>query len=676
MAKAPNNIAAQGSSSNQDNAIGNVQPNPVESSAPTPRMAISKASVESLERFVSGIVTACNSDSDRRTRYEYVDRLLQRELDRTETAIKSKLAYYNGNSGKIPDIELPLAFMQFDTAHAWLASIFSTGYPIFSAMTTPDLSTQGSQMNALVAQDQRHFGWMREINKAMAAALRYNECAMEVSWDTQLLNTARNFVPAGDQEDDVETFNASNTSTRDTIVHSGNSLRAMDMYNTFWDTTCNVNEVHSRGAFAGYVERLNYIQLKQYVSGLNSMYIIGTALKDVFKASTGTVASQYYTPFIDPFHRKTNDSITGANVNWDVFFGMDSKNKIESKSTGYEKVVTYARIIPVEFGIRVPKHGAPQVWKLVTINGMLLYAEPIVAGHNYLPMIFAQVYDYDIGNQSKSFVEGVAPFQHLGTAIIKGMTAAMRKNVADRIFYNPAVFNKSDIDSTAPDARVPVKLNRYVQNFDAAFRQVDFRDTLTPNFNQNLNTVLGLANQAYGVNQAQQGNFVKGNKTMEEFQTIMSKADGRLQLLAMNLESSLFYPIKQIIKLNYLLFATDALLLDPVSNTMVNISPSQLRQRAPDFSIADGLIPIQKMGSTQALIVTLQMSGQIPELAMNYDMAAIAVEALKQMGFSQLDRFKRTPEQKQEYLQQLQAQTQAQNPQQPQPTGQQQQPQQ
>lgn len=626
-------------------------------SAKPMRARISNDSIEKLEKFITNILDNWQASSgDSRSRFEYIDRLLQREVDVSEEAIKSKLAMYRGDGSKMPSIELPLTFVQFDSALAWLASVFSTGYPVFRAVTGPELGEAASQMNTLVARDQNRFGWMRQINKALAAALRYNVCGLETYWKVQTHNVVRTRLP--DSLSDVE------SSSVRAEAYSGNSLKAMDMYNTFYDTSCAVSDVHIMGAFAGYIEPLNYIQVKQYVANLNSLYVISKSFGKVFKTSSSKSGHNYYVPNIDVFGRG-KDSNNGSEIDWGQFFGADSKNNDSDPKGGYEKVVFYGRIIPVEFGIKVPKDGAPQIWKLVTINGILVYAEPITSGHNYLPITFSQLYDYDIGQQAKSFVESIAPFQHLGSSIVNGLVGAMRRNVSDRMFYNPAVFNPDDIKSTAPNARIPVKLNRYIKDFGAAAQQIPFSDTQTPAFRANLEMALGLTNQVTGINQAQQGNFVQGNKTLGEFSTVMNKADSRMQLLAMNLETSLFYPTKQNIKMNYLINAAQEVLPDPERGTPVTITPQDLRKNAPDFAMADGLIPVSKMGSTQALVMAMQLFGQIPDLSIEYDIAGIAVEALRQRGFTNIDSFKRTPEEIQKAIAQQQAMRQgAQNAQQ------------
>lgn len=607
----------------------------------------SETTRDELANYVMRVSTEFQVKGAMRTRFERIDRGLQREADKTKEALASAKARYGGDLSKIPDFELPLGFVQYDAALAWLTSVFATGVPMFRTVSNKKLEKVASMMSALVGRDQTRYGWTGEMVKTLGQLLRYNLTAMEWSWKTEVHNTVVTRLSDGDVR----------TGAADSVTVQGNALRNLQMYNTIYDHTCPPNEVHKYGAFAGYIERFNYIRAKMFTRELDDTYLIKPALKHLFKVrSDGTIGSTrglYYTPNIrlsDP----VESQLTGQSINWELFFGFDSKNKVRNKGE-FEAITLYARIIPIEFQMKVPARSQVQVWKLIVMNGILIYAEPVTSGHGYLPIVLSQAYDEGMDMQNKSFVENILPIQDVGTSIVKGTMGAMRRNIADRGIYNQAMINPEDINAESPTAKIPARLNRFNTDLRAAYLPIDYRDTVTPQFTQNLGMILGFADQVNGINQAQQGNFVKGNKTLFEFSTIMSKADSRLQLLALNFENSGLTVGKQIIKINYLINAQNELLQDPDGGEDVNVDPVELRKLAPEFRMADGLFPATKLGNTEVLMAAFNLMGQNQDLAIDYKLGDIVVSVLRQQGFDDIDSYKRTDQERQQYIMQLQA---------------------
>src|SRR5690606_38306343 len=145
------------------------------------------------------------------------------------------------------------------------------------------------------------------------------------------------------------------------------------------------------------------------------------------------------------------------------------------------------------------------------------------------------------------------------------------------------------------------------------------------------------------------------NKTSFEFDTIMSNSQARLQLGALNLENSFYAPIKEIIKLNYLIYAQAEEIENRQTGTTVQVDPAMLREVAPDFKMADGILPSTKLANTEVLVQAINAIGMDPMLAMEYDTGGIIVSILRQQGFTDIHQYKRTPEQMQMYMQMMQA---------------------
>lgn len=605
-------------------------------------MKLPKEATELLGQYVKTLAANHQVGNSLRARFESIDRALERESDRTQRAIEKIQAQLEKDPNRMPNIELPVTFIQYDSALAYLAGVFATGYPMFRSTSNPDLEEVASMMSALIGRDQSRFSWTPQMIKALGCVLRYNLCAMEVSWKSKY---------AIGVSTSVEDNNPRTGSTK-SVVYEGNSIEAIDLYNFFYDTSCDIDKVHEEGVFAGYIQRFNYIRFRKFMHNLDDTYKVMGNLKGIYESGNG-LTNYYYTPNIRMSENTT--SLNGSNINWEDYFGLNSFNRTGGEGA-YEILTCYARIIPVEFKIHdVPSKSIPQVWKLIVANGRLVYAEPIIAGHEYLPIVVGQLYDNGFGMQGKSFVENLMSMQQASSSAMNGLFGVMRRTVADRGLYNPAMIRPDDINSSSPRAKIPVKMNKYNNDFTRAYQPMDFRDNVTPYFSQNLQTILGIANETNGVNQASQGNFVRGNKTLFEFQTTMTNADARLQTRALVFEGNVMFPIKQMIKINYLLYATDELVYEAESQREVRVQPQELRDRSPELKMADGLIPATKLANTEVIMAAYNFMGQSPQLAMEYDVGKMLVSTIRQQGFDDLEKYRRTPEQQRQYIQQMQA---------------------
>jgi hypothetical protein len=162
-----------------------------------------------------------------------------------------------------------------------------------------------------------------------------------------------------------------------------------------------------------------------------------------------------------------------------------------------------------------------------------------------------------------------------------------------------------------------------------------------------MSIIQAMGDKAIGINPATQGNFQKGNRTMHEFDSVMNNSQSRLALGALLLESQFFNPLKETLKINYLLHAEPESVTTPETDVPTQIDPVALRQQAPDFVLSDGLLPTTKIKNTDAAIMALQLLSTNAEANFKYDLGAIAASIIKQSGFVDLGDYERTPEDQQ-----------------------------
>ena len=550
-----------------------------------------------------------------------------REEDYTSVHAKARQANKLGNSNKIQNITVPVVLPAVEAAVTYQSSVFLTGIPLFGVVSSPDYMEQAKQMEALIDQQATKGGWTRHLMMAFRDSFKYNFCAVEIDWE-------RSMIPDFSTNTQSKAANSVDVTQ---IAWEGNTVKRWDPYNTFWDIRYPVTEVSSRGEFVGNNDLISRVELKKLIA--SSPFIIRSNITAAFEApaiglSIGTDYSMlsYYIPQISQF-QTVNPQIANQ-FNWMAWSGMDSTQgkNIEYKNI-YQKTVLYARIIPSDFGLDVPGPNTPQIWKLIYINNtVLIYAQPCSLAYDTLPVLFASPNEDGLKYQTKSLASNSGDFQAVTSAMMNSVLHSRRRAVSDRVLYDPSRVGEAQINSDNPSAKIPVRPAAYGKPLSEAVYQFPYRDDQSPLIMQEIPQLIEMSNQLNGQNRAKQGQFVKGNKTRKEFDSVMANANGRDQMIAMLFEAQLFTPMKEMLKINILQFQTPATIYSRELQSTVNVDPVALRRASLEFKTSDGLIPADKLINGDALGAALNALGTTPALAQGYNMAPLFSYLMKTQG--------------------------------------------
>ncbi len=549
-----------------------------------------------------------------------IDLLYMREHDWTLANQRAKIANRYGDSSKLQNITVPVVMPQVENGVTYLASVFLTGNPLFGVVSSPEYEDAALQMESLIDQQATYGGWVRELMMFFRDGLKYNLAALEVTWNTEVTYAIESDVTYSPIE-----------GKQKQVIWAGNCIRRHDPYNILFDTRVDPVDIPSKGEFAGYVELMGRVALKQFLARLPSRMNVTSAFES--GVGGGGNSATYYIPQLNP------DALLNRNLrattNWLTWAGLESSDgtpRINYKGI-YEVTTLYARIIPSDFGLRVPSDNTPQVFKLIIVNGsVLVYAERQTNAHQLLPMLFSQPLEDGLAYQTKSFGSNVAPIQSVTSGMLNSVIAARRRAISDRTVYDPSRINESDINSDNPSAKIPVRPAAYGKNVAEAVYAFPYRDDQSPQILQEIGAFNSWANIITGQNQAQQGQFVKGNKTLHEYADVMQHASGRSQMMAMLQETQIFTPLKMILKVNILQYQTATSVYSKAANKEVTIDPVALRQAVMDFQVSDGLIPTDKLINSDAFTVAMQAFSTSPMIASAYNVAPMFSYLLKTQG--------------------------------------------
>lgn len=599
---------------------------------PTPR------SQQVILDFTRNMSDQYRSQWNIRDQMKAIDLAYMRETDYSEEQAKAKAANARGDQTKFQNIVLPVIQPQVEAAVTYQQSVFLTGYPIFSAVSVPEFSEQATQIDTIVGEQQDKGNWVHEILTSIRDGLKYNLMAVEVSWDKDVTYSLSTDIAYQDGKEGKPTE----------VLWEGNKIRRMDLYNTFWDTRVLPKDVAEKGEYAGFNEIMSLIALKSFAAKLPSRMNMKEAMESGFSAPISMVGASglngYYYPQLNP--EATVDWQMMGGTNWVRWAGFDDNSSQSKYKDVYQVTTIYGRILPADFGFKgVPGQNTPQVWKFIVVNNqVVIYCERLTNAHNLLPIIFSQPLDDGLGYQTKSFAKNVQPIQDITTALSNSSIASRRRAISDRMLYDPSRVSQAAINNDNPSAKIPVRPSAYGQELAKAVYAIPFRDDQFQINMAEIQSYRAMANEISGLNPARQGQFVKGNKTLGEFDSVMGNANGRDQTLALTLEGNFFKPIKAIVRSNILQYQGGTTLFNRDSERTVVVDPVALRKANLAFKISDGLEPSSKLINGDTLGSAVQLFTQNRELGAEYNVGDMAAYTFEMAGLK-LAQFKKSPQQ-------------------------------
>lgn len=608
--------------------------------AATP-LIISKKSQDLIISFSQNCYNMLNKQYNLRYQMQKVDRIYQRELDLTEEQARASQANKTGDATRLQNYQVPVVLPQVESAVAYQTAVFLQGTPLFGVVASPAYMDQAIQMESVIDENATRGGWIREFVMMLRDGFKYELAAVEVSWDREV---------TASYETDI-TFGNGKVAKPKEVIWEGNKVKRLDLYNTFWDQRVLPADMHKKGEYAGYTEMYTKIALKDFIAKLPDKMVAN--IKDAFESSYGMTGGgfsgiggvqNYFIPEVnDEALVSRNDR---NNFDWTQWSGLETKSgsKIAYKNV-YAVTTLYARIMPIDFELRVPGRNTPQIWKFIIVNHqVVIYAERQTNAHGYLPILFTQPHEDGLGYQTKSLAQNVTPIQEISSALMNSMMASRRRAISDRGLYDPSRVLGAHINSVNPSAKIPVRPAAYGKPLSEAYYPIPFHDDQSGITMQQIGLLGSYANTISGQNPAKQGQFVKGNKTRHEFDTVMGNANSRDQLTSLVLEAQLFTPLKEILKSNILQYQGGTTVYNRARNEDVTIDPVALRNAMLAFKVSDGLTPSDKLIDADALAVALQQIGTSPQIGAAYNIGPLFSYLMKTQG-ADLAEFEKQPAQ-------------------------------
>lgn len=466
--------------------------------------------------------------------------------------------FYNDDN-----IVVPIIGPQLDSITAQLVKLFLSDDPIFQVITTPAKADIAAQFNSLFHLYSRRFQWVSNLTLAIQDLARYNLTFVETSWV-------------------------------DYRVVSGVKIERHSPYNVIFDSSLPVRHLITEGLYCGVLMQKTGVALRQYAN-MNGLVLSPEAI-----SSKPAGKLRYELP---------NMQFSRSNAGLEVFLPEKQSSKF------HELVKLYVRIIPADFGLSV-REGTdstlPAIYCLHILNDKYLVGiHEVSSAYPYFPLLGCQIRNSDYEISGETFAEQLVPIQNLATKLYAGDINSLRRILTDRALYDPRMYAEEMIASPNPAEKIPLKPGVPIGTpLSAGYQPISYNDPALGVRISQANQLSSFANYITGLNPAQQGQFVRGNKSRAEFVEIMGNADARLITMAYSLSDDLFNFIKELLLSDILINVNELEIPDYRTGQMITVSSAILRQTPVSWRMSGGLatskmqIPIE--GITQFVQVLMQ----------------------------------------------------------------------
>ncbi len=567
---------------------------------------------------------------------EIRDRAYIRQLNMTAKQLDAVRNTLAGKPSMMEDIVVPIIMPQIESSVAYKAGVFLSNPSVFGVVAPPQYMDAAMKFETTLMKQAEKFAWSRNLIRVFRNADKYNFGPAIVDWKSVPVRTLT--------EGDISQAAQRGKAKIEHGSYQGNEIKAIDPYNCFFDPMVAPGDMHTDGEFFGYNELLTRTAFKRLVGGLN---LQNTAqLKEAYESGmqnfgsgTGSQAAKdFYIPSIN--HYFTMDAAARTAVqDWGTWMGMSEKRGDINYKDKYLITTIYCRACPSDFG---GQGNIPTIYKLKIANWQVVfYAEMLVNAHDYLPALIMTPQDDGLGFQTPSKLDNSMPYQNMASSMWGLTIESARRRVFDRLVYNSHYIDKKDIDPVSSVSRIPIR-NAAMLNFEPgkAIFKIPYEDGAPTLGIQASQLISQMADESAGQNKVSRGQFQKGNKTSNEFQTTVDNSNARNQLEAVVIEHQFMVPAKEIIKSNTLQNQAVETIYNRDKNKAVEIDPTELRQAILDFDLTDGVLPSDKLMNPEVMQVFMQTAQALPTITTEYDVLGMFLYWCKLKGAKWINDFR------------------------------------
>lgn len=496
-----------------------------------------------------------------------------------------------GKAAKVTDVNLSLGQSQIDTAVTALLDMLVPTDKMYEPFGSADNQNAAIAVTKELNKSADKFNHISEYYKVFSDALRYDLGGLEVAWTNQTGSRIEN-----------DSLTGKANIIPNTVVFSGNKLKALDIRNTFYDLTVSPEKVSTDGGYAGYVEVIGIPQLNEMID-------------------RGEVSAEYVCDSWEP----TNDLI---DYNYKPVFSNAASQPKESQTRTLDNlfgitmspdkaifmITMYVKLRAKPF--KLADQDGQTIWRFRLIGSRIVSAEPMINAHGRLPIILTSATCDSLGENMLSYAETLIPMQNFASFLINAKQRGYRKQLYGVTFYDK---NKIDMRQALNSVRD--------NDFENLYVPVDVSDgqavgSLVQQFNDAPDTAATLADlgsvielmQTLLPTDSRQSLANLSRVSQWQAQRTVRETDKRTIKIGRLLNSSLIAPVIYQSVYNLLQFKDSVTLLNDDGTTQ-EVAIGELRGIDLELKISSALRGIDKDLAADRLRDVINSLIQVPNIS-------------------------------------------------------------
>lgn len=535
---------------------------------------------------------------------------------------------------------LPLVEAQLDELLTFMMSVFAPDSDLYEALADKNKQDAAAAFTLLMNKNAKIMGYYRQYSRSIGDMLKYNLGGVEVTWREIKARKPK--------------FNDSKTFLEESIVletvWAGNDISALDMYNVLWDISHHPTEVAQKGEFVATVKAHTEFAIRRMHQNKE---ITNLTVEDLTIIKTLTYFK--FPPEVTPQHEitssnsRSNSQSTG-NIDWVnvLSAGVDGTTR-----KAFEIVTFTGWLIPLDFGLGTSKEL--EIWRVLMFNGTkIIAAKQLKNFHEMLPFAFASPIEDGLGLQQKTYAEKLIPLQQFGSFLINSHMASTRKALGGIQVYDPSIVPLDQVGDKI-SARIPIKAAGWGKPIGDAIRTFsdapDTKDTMGQ-----LNNVVDLMQGLLPTNIRNQVASLE-RATQYQAASVVQGSSMRNLKMARLINDQAWNKVRQMMLYNILQFQDTITIIDPAGKD-VEVSAAAFVDFDLDYVIDEGLKSLDRLSVITFLREILNTILQSKEAQQEIDVVALLDYYTSLMGDNtDMSRFRKTPEQRQQDIALQQGQT-------------------
>lgn len=515
--------------------------------------------LEHLQKKIDFSREVRDSQADK---FEKIDKKVYCYLVLDEDDTKREIDNQKGYGVKPVDQILPLTLTQLDEAVTFLLEVLSTDNGLYGAIAPKDKQPVATAFSALMNEHAAKFKHIKDLNKFLFNALKYNIGILIPEWKKVTGNKMKNNEAGGLQIEEG-------------VVYEGNQLTEADPYNFFYDISVDPVMLAQEGEFFAIADVHTEFKVRKMAAD-EEIYGVDRFIND------NAFDVRYYRA--KPTIRAQDSSNSGNS-----FLSLLSSGEFVQSQNAIEELMFYIWLPEKEFGLGQDEKMS--IFRVTVMNfNHIVRVQKLNNAHGMLPVGITMPWEDGFKEDTKSYAELLNPFQTFASSQMNVHTKASRKALYNVTFYNKNELNIEDnYDPIA--AQIPVNAPPGT-DLNKAIRQ--FSDTPdTNNTIADIGSMIDLMQKILPTDILRQ---VAGLDRATQYQSAatVQGANRRNLKIAKIIEDQAFSTVKNIEMYNVLQYQKTIEILTP-EGELIEADVTAFRDTKLEFAISDGLKGLDRL---------------------------------------------------------------------------------